>query len=119
MRRPVNGQRALPVTAVPAAPVPAVPAVMPTPVAAMPVPVPMMSPADLFRLQMLNLRLRGDSGMNTLISRRQPTILRDRLWRQRRGLRARSQCGGAGGNSKGNFQKVAAFHDLSLFVRGE
>jgi hypothetical protein len=54
IRRPVNGKRALPVTAVPAAPVPAV---MPTPVAAMPVPVPMMSPADLFGLQMLNFSL--------------------------------------------------------------
>jgi hypothetical protein len=57
--------------------------------------------------------------MNILVRPRQPVISRNRLRRQWRGLRARRQCGGAGGNSNGEFQKVAAFHDISLFVRGE
>jgi hypothetical protein len=68
-----NRNRVLPVTAVPVpvvpAPVPAVPApvaVMPAPVAAVPAPVavmpapvmmPVVSPADLFGFQMLNLLL--------------------------------------------------------------
>jgi hypothetical protein len=39
--------------------------------------------------------------------------------RQRCCLRARSQRRGARGKSKGEFQKVAAFHDISLFVDGE
>ena len=50
--------------------------------------------------------------------RRQLLILRKRVRHQRRGLRARSQRGGAGGKSKGEFQEVAAFHDISLFVFG-
>ena len=36
--------------------------------------------------------------------------------RQRRGLRARGQRGGSGGKSNGELQKLAAFHDISLFV---
>ena len=41
----------------------------------------------------------------------------NRLRRQRRGLDACRQRGGAGGNSNGELQKIAAFHDISLFVR--
>jgi hypothetical protein len=36
--------------------------------------------------------------------------------RKRRGLRARGHRGSARGKSKGEFQKVAAFHDVSLFA---
>ncbi len=46
-------------------------------------------------------------------------ILAKRTRRQRRGLRARGQRGGPGGSSgksNGKLQKVAAFHDVSLFV---
>jgi hypothetical protein len=35
--------------------------------------------------------------------------------RQRRGLRARDERSGSGRKSSGEFQKVAAFHDISLF----
>jgi len=34
-------------------------------------------------------------------------------------LRACGQRGRAGGKSKSDFQKMAAFHDISLFVDGE
>jgi hypothetical protein len=34
-------------------------------------------------------------------------------------MRAGSQDRGAGGKSKGEFQKVAAFHDISLVENGE
>ena len=93
--------------------------VTPVPVAAVPtpvMPVPVVSPAYLFGLQMLNLRLRRDGGMNILARWRQPFISAKRMRRQRRGLRARGQRGGAGGKSNGKLQKVAAFHDISLFV---
>ena len=36
--------------------------------------------------------------------------------RQWRCLRAGGKRGGAGGDANGDFQKVAAFHDISLFV---
>ena len=45
-----------------------------------------------------------------------PLIFQQRLRRQRRGLRARGQRDGARGNSNGKFQKVAAFHDIFLWV---
>lgn len=79
----------------------------------------MMSPADLFRPEIRNLRLGRDSAMNIRIRRRRMFILAKRTRRQRRGLRARGQRGGPGGSSgksNGKLQKVAAFHDVSLFV---
>lgn|SRR5665647_128748 len=83
----------------------------------MPVPtaVPVVSPAHLFRLEILQLCLRGDGGVNVLIRRLQPFISGKWPRRQRRGLRGRGQRGGTGGNSNGKFQKVASFHDISLF----
>ena len=87
--------------------------------AAVPVMVPVASPAYLFGPQILNLRLSRDSGMNIPDGGRQPFISAKRTRRQRRGLRARGQRGGAGGSSgksHGELQKVAAFHDVSLFV---
>jgi hypothetical protein len=89
---------------------------MPT---AVPVMVPVVSPAYLLGLQLLNLRLCRDGGMNILIRWRQPFISAKRTRRQRRGLCARGQRGGPGGNSNGKFQKVAAFHDVSLLEFGE
>ena len=88
---------------------------MPT---AVPVMVPVVSPAYLLGLQLLNLRLCRDGGMNILI-RWRPFISAKRTRRQRRGLCARGQRGGPGGNSNGKFQKVAAFHDVSLLEFGE
>ena len=110
-----------PVTAVPAAPVPAMPAPMtmaPTPVAAVPAPVmPVpVSPADLLGLEMLDLSLGRDRGMNILICVRLLLISAKRKRRQRCCLGARGQRGGSGGKSNGELQKMTAFHDISLFV---
>jgi hypothetical protein len=53
----------------------------------------------------------GDSGMSGFIRRRQPSVFCQRMRRQWRGLGARGQRGRTGGYAKGEFQKVAAFHD--------
>jgi hypothetical protein len=79
----------------------------------------MVSPADLFRPEILNLCLARDRGMNILDRRRRPFIQAERTRRQRRSLRARGQRSGPGGNSNGKLQKVAAFHNVSLLVFGE
>jgi hypothetical protein len=96
----------------------AVPAMVPTPVAAMPVPVPVMSPTHLFGRKALDFGFGCDGGMKVFARRRRTFIFRKRqLRRQRRGLCAcskRRSAGGAGGKSNGQFQKVAAFHDISL-----
>ena len=47
------------------------------------------------------------------------SVFEQRMRRQRRCLHARGQCCGASGKSKGDFQKMAAFHDISLLVDGE
>jgi hypothetical protein len=104
------------------APVTPVPVTVPAPMAAMPVPspVPMMSPPHLFGGEVIDFILGNDSGISAFAPRWRET-LRSRNRRQRRSLRARSQRAGAGGQSKGEFQKVAAFHDISssAVVSGE
>jgi hypothetical protein len=111
---------AAPVTTAPA-PMPAAPAPMTTtapmtaPVAA--APAPMTAPAHLFRLQMFHLVPGGDSGTGILVRRRQPSVLRERMRHQRCGPCTRGQRGSARGKSKGEFQKMAAFHDIVLSVR--
>ena len=111
---------AAPVTTAPA-PMPATPAPMTTaapmtaPVAA--APTPMTAPAHLFRLQMFRLVPGGDSGTGILVRRRQRSVLRERMRDKRCGPCARGQCGSACGKSKGEFQKIAAFHDIVLSVR--
>jgi hypothetical protein len=77
-------------------------------------PVPAVSPAHLFGLEAIYLVLRRNRGTGLLPSRWQSSVCKG-LWRQRCGLRAGSQGRGAGGKSNGEFQKVAAFHDISLF----
>jgi ribosomal protein S13 len=67
---------------------------------------------------MFRLVAGGDSGTSILIARRQPSVF-ERMRRKRRGLRARGQRDRTRAKSKGKFQKVAAFHDISLFVYGE
>jgi hypothetical protein len=54
----------------------------------------------------MNIRMRGP----------QMFISARRTRRQRRGLRAHGQPSGPGGDSNSKFQKVAAFHDVSLLV---
>jgi hypothetical protein len=102
-------------TAMPAAPVPAV---APAPMAVVPVPVPVMAPAHLFGPEAVDLAFGGDGGTGIFVRRRQPFIFCKRMRRQRRGLRARCKRGGSGRKSSGEFQKVAAFHDISLLVLG-
>ena len=111
----------------PAAPTPVMPApVTPakTPAAAMPA----APPADFFRRKTIDLVAGGDRRMRIIASRRQP-FPGERLRHQGRGLCACGQRSRAGGKSKGEFQKMAAFHDISRsghcgvmrrdFARGE
>jgi len=101
---------------VPAAPAPATAtAPMTAPVAA--APAPMTAPAHLFRLQMFHLVPGGDSGTGILVRRRQRSVLSERVRHKRCGPCARGQRCSARGKSKGEFQKMAAFHDISLSVR--
>jgi hypothetical protein len=82
-------------------------------------PVPVMSPTHLLRLEAVHFCFGGQCGTRPFGRGRQPFILRKRLRHKRRGLRAHSsQSGRTGGNSKSKFQKVAAFHDISLFGFG-
>ena len=93
--------------------------VTPAPVTAAPTPVPVVPmpvPADLFRLEALHLALAGHGGTGRFIYRRQLSAFCQRLRRQRRGLGAGSQRGGSGRKSKGDFQKMTAFHDISLLA---
>ena len=101
------------VTATPARMVAAMPA------AVMPMAVSVsvsVAPAHLFGLQTIHLVFADVSGTGVLVRRRQPPVLGKRMRRKRRGMRAGGQRRGAGGKSKGEFQKVAAFHDISLFA---
>ncbi len=105
--------------AVPVMAVPVTVVVAPTPVTVPMAPVTMVmpvSPAHLLRLEAVDLVLAGDGGLRIGISRRQPPVVLKRLRQQRRGLRARRQRNSARGKSNGEFQKVAAFHDISLLV---
>jgi len=95
--------------------------VAPTPVTTVPAPVvavSVMSPAHLFRFHAVHL-VSGDNGeMGILVPKRHPLIFGKRLWGKGYGVRACGQRGGARGYSKGEFQKVAAFHDVSSFALG-
>ena len=84
------------------------------PAAMMPVP-----PAHFFGLETIHLVLADISGKSVLVRGRQPPVLRKRMRRKRRGMGAGGHSRGAGGKSKGEFQKVAAFHDILLFVSVE
>ena len=75
-------------------------------------------PAYFLGLQAIDIVLRGDRGFRALAARRHQTLF-SRYRRQRRGVGGRNERCSAGNKSKGEFQKVAAFHDISLFVHGE
>jgi hypothetical protein len=70
----------------------------------------------LFRLQVIDFVAGNDGGFSR--RRRQSLISGQRLRRQRRGLGAGCEHGRTRGSSNGDFQKVAAFHDISLQVDG-
>jgi hypothetical protein len=97
---------------VPAAtPAPVTPA--PTPVAAtVPAAVIPAPPTHLFGLEAIGIVLRGNRGFRAFAARWHNAVFR-RYRRQRRGLRTRSKCCSTGDISKGEFQKVAAFHLIS------
>jgi hypothetical protein len=72
-------------------------------------------PVNLLRLEVLDFCLRRDGGVNIRIGGRQFLRFRERLrrnWRRPRGCRQR---GGAGSEPEREFQKMTAFHDISLF----
>src|ERR1700738_1941428 len=101
----------------PAAATPPPMAAAPAPMTPAPAPVTPV-PAHLFGLQTVYLVSGGNGGTSILIRRRQPSVLCERMWRKRRGLRARGQRGSARGKSKGEFQKVAAVPDISPVGHG-
>jgi hypothetical protein len=76
------------------------------------------TPAHLFGLEAVHLVARGNSWAGVFIRRRHPSVFCERMRRKRCGLGADGQRGSAGGCSKGEFQKVAAFHDISSFADG-
>ena len=133
--------RALPVTTAPIAAAPAPMPATPAPVAATPAPVPpapapmttaptpvtvapaamaamtppTMAPAHFFRLQPIDLITRSDGRMGIGIGR---PAFDQRLRHQGRGPRGRSERHAACRKSKGEFQKVPAFHHISSSALG-
>lgn len=82
------------------------------------------APAHLFGDKTINLVAGRDGRPRIVISRQPPSVSDERSRREGRGLRARGQRYRACGKSKGEFQKVAAFHDISssrqsAVMRGE
>jgi hypothetical protein len=78
--------------------------------------MPVTSPAHFLGLEAINLVARCHGRMGIFAGGRQSSALDKRLRRKRGGLRARGKGGRSGGKSKGEFQKTAAFHDISSFV---
>jgi hypothetical protein len=74
-----------------------------------------MTPAHFFRLQPIDLITRGDGRMGIGIGR---PAFDQRLRHQGRGLRAGGERHAACRKSKGEFQKVPAFHDISSSALG-
>jgi len=75
------------------------------------------APAHFFGLEAIDFIARGDGGMGILIGG-ELTIGNQRLWRQESCLRARDKRDTACRKSKGEFQKVPAFHDISSSAVG-
>jgi hypothetical protein len=71
-----------------------------------------MGPPHLFGPEMIDIVLRDERGFGGVAGRRHEMLLR-RNRRQCCCLRARSEHRSARGYSKGEFQKVAAFHDIA------
>jgi hypothetical protein len=69
------------------------------------------APAHFFRREAIDLLARSDGGLGIRTSGQF-----ERRRHQRRGLRARCKRDAARGKSKGEFQKVAAFHHISSSI---
>ena len=89
----------------------------PTPVTTAPTAVTAATPAHLFGRKAVHVVPGGNGGTGILVRGRQGSALGERLRQKRRSLRARGHRGRARGKSKSEFQKVAAFHDISLSLR--
>src|SRR6266436_5486473 len=115
---PVTATAPTPMTS-PPAPMAASPAPMspPPPAPMSSPPMPPAVPPHLFGLQMLHLVAVGDSGTGILVRRRQRSVLRERVRHKRCCPCARGQRSRTRDKSKGEFQKMAAFHDIFLSVR--
>src|SRR5215831_20361456 len=112
---------AVPVVAMPAPTMRPTPmAATPTPVAAVPspVPVPAMSPADLFWFDLIDLVAGGNSRTgNPWCGRR--TLARQRRGRERYRLRAHGKSSKGRGKTSRNLHKVAPFHKPSPLRRAQ
>ena len=73
------------------------------------------APAHFFRREAIDLLARRDGRLGIRTSG-QFGVVGERRLHQRRGLRARCKRDAARGKSKGEFQKVAAFHHISSSV---
>jgi hypothetical protein len=104
-----------PVVVMPMAVMPAPVTVMPmvvAPVVAVPVAmVPVVAPADLLRLELIDLGLRDQCGLRGLYSRSHDLHRRGR--RQRRGIGNADKRRSARGQSNREFQNRAKFHRIS------
>jgi hypothetical protein len=107
-----------PVAAAPAttapAPVPATAPVAATPTPATAAPVA-AAPAYFFGREAIDLGARCNSGLSIRVGG-QLRVIREGCRHQRRGLRTRCERDTARGQSKGEFQKVAALHHISSSV---
>jgi len=79
--------------------------------------MPATAPAHFFGREPTCFLVRGDGGLGFRIGR-QLTIRNQRLRRQRRSLRACGKRETACRKSKGEFQKVPPFHDISSSAIG-
>jgi hypothetical protein len=70
----------------------------------------------LFGRELIHFVLGGNSGTSFFVRRPQPLVSK-RMRRKRRGLDARGQRGSARSYSQGEFQKVAAFHEISSLAQ--
>jgi hypothetical protein len=78
-----------------------------------------MAPAHLFGLEAAGFVRAGHGGARFFIDGRRRLVSGQRMRRQRRSVGAGCKRGCAAGGSKGECEKVAAFHDISLFMRGK
>ncbi len=72
--------------------------------------MPTVMPTHLLGLQMINLVARGDGRMR-IAARRRTWILVEGKRRERRGLGRCYERGCSGGDTEGDLEKIAAFHE--------
>jgi hypothetical protein len=73
----------------------------------------MVAPTNLLPLEALDFVSGRDGGMKVFAGGRQLSARCELRWRQRRGLRACGQRRRASGYTESEFEKVAAFHNIS------